>query len=92
MKTSRQLLLEFALMVNFVERSKISASVTSYPTDPKKMFKFAGPKLFISYIIVYKTIIYSRRPLFQTCKGPEILFEIVNVRNNRSFKNLTEIR
>ena len=35
---------------------------------------------------------YSRRPLFRTRKGPEILFEIANVRNNRSFKNLTEIR
>ena len=35
---------------------------------------------------------YSRRPLFRTRKGLEILFEIENVRNNRSFKNLTEIR
>ena len=35
---------------------------------------------------------YSRRPLFRTRKGPEILFEIANVRNNQNFKNLTEIR
>ena len=37
-------------------------------------------------------ILYSRRPLFRTRKGPEILFEIANVQNKRSFKNLTEIR
>ena len=29
---------------------------------------------------------YSRRPLFRTHNGPEILFEIANVRNNRSLK------
>ena len=28
---------------------KKSNSVTSYLTDPKKMFKFADPKLFVSY-------------------------------------------
>ena len=28
--------------------------------------------------------IYSRRPLFRTRKGPEILFELANVRINRS--------
>ena len=27
----------------------------------------------------------SRRPLFRTRKGPEILFELANVRINRSF-------
>ena len=32
-------------------------SITSYPTDHNKRFKFAGLKLFMSYIIVCKTIL-----------------------------------
>ena len=30
--------------------------------------------------------VYNRRPLFRTRKGPEILFELANVRINRRSK------
>ena len=35
------------------------------------------------------SVTYIRRPLFRTHKGPEILLEIANVRNNRKYKNCT---
>ena len=47
------------------------------------------------YVLIYDNrqgSEYSRRPLFRNRKGTEILFEIANIRNNRSFKNLSEIR
>ena len=34
-----------------------SNSVTSYPIDPRKMFKFTNPNLFVTHVIVYKTIL-----------------------------------